>query len=152
MAPNVDPRTKYPKPPYPYQTQDGQPGAREPMWPQPDHGEHTYRGTGRLRGLRALITGGDSGIGRAVAIAYAREGADVAITYLPEEEADARELESALRDIETRLLTIPVDLREEAGCIEAVARTVGSLGGLDILVLNAGTQSDRDSNAQISRD
>ena len=152
MAPNVDPRTKYPRPPYPHQTQDGQPGTTEPMWPQPDHGEHTYRGSGRLRGMRALITGGDSGIGRAVAIAYAREGADVAITYLSEEEKDVRELELALRDCETQLLTIPVDLREEAACVEAVARTVGSFGGLDILVLNAGTQSDRDANVQIGRD
>lgn len=134
------------------QTQNRQPGLTDPMDPPPDHGEESYRGCDRLKGMRALITGGDSGIGRAVAIAYAREGADIAITYLPEEEEDAAELEETLRDSGTRVLTIPTDLRQEAGCVEAVAKAVGVFGGLDILVLNAGTQYDREPDAEISRE
>lgn len=152
MTRNVDPRTKYPKPPFPKQSQGEQPGLTEPMAPVPDHGEDTYRGCGRLEGMRALITGGDSGIGRAVAIAYAREGADVAITYLPEEEEDAKALRETLAESGKKVLGIACDLREESACVEAVARTVDAFGGLDILVLNAATQTEREPNAQISRE
>lgn len=152
MTPNIDPRTKYPQPPFPHQDQGEQPGITAAMTPTPDHGEETYRGCGRLDGMRALITGGDSGIGRAVAIAFAREGADVAITYLPEEKPDAHELETTLAQSGRQVLTISGDLREEHHCIDAVNQTVEKLGGLDVLVLNAATQTERDPNAQITRD
>ncbi|WP_336660730.1 SDR family oxidoreductase [Leucobacter sp. USHLN153] len=152
MTPNLDPRTKYPSAPLPQQEQESQPGLTGAMQPQPDHGEDTYRGSGRLAGMRALITGGDSGIGRAVAIAYAREGADVAIAYLPEEHEDAQATLEQIELANRRGVLLPVDLRRESDCVEAVERTVRELGGLDILVLNAGTQRERDENAQVSRD
>lgn len=149
---NLDPRDKYPRPPFPEQKQPEQPGLTAPMSPRPDHGESSYRGSGRLEGLRALITGGDSGIGRAVAIAYAREGADVAIAYLPTEEDEARDTAAHVSTAGRRAVLIPGDLREESACIEAVRRAVGELGGLDVLVLNAATQTERDEDARISRD
>ena len=150
---NTDPRTKHPRPPMPAQQQPGQPGATNPMRPHPDHGEASYQGSDRLAGMRALITGGDSGIGRAVAIAYAREGADVAIGYLPSEAEDAeitRELVETTSS--SRCVLLPGDLREEQECIDAVARTVGAFGGLDILVLNAGVQRERAPDAAIERE
>lgn len=150
MAP-VDPRSKYPTPPFPEQPQDGQPGETAPMRPTPDHGEESYRGTGRLEGLRALITGGDSGIGRAVAIAYAREGADVAISYLPEEQEDAETTARVVRGADRRCVLLPGDLRSEAACVDAVRATRDELGGLDVLVLNAGVQGKRDPDAAIDR-
>ncbi len=116
------------------------PGITSDMSEQPDHGEDTYRGTGRLEGKRALITGGDSGIGRAVAIAFAREGADVAISYLPEEEEDAQVTAGLVRDAGRKAVTLPGDIREESVCTGLVAQTVGELGGLDILVNNAAYQ------------
>jgi NAD(P)-dependent dehydrogenase (short-subunit alcohol dehydrogenase family) len=120
------------------------------MKPQPDHGEKSYRGSGRLMGRKALITGGDSGMGRAAAIAYAREGADVAINYFPSEEADAREV-IALIEAEGRIgLAIPGDLRDEAFCKKLVATAVRGLGGLDIVVSNAGRQQSHDSILDIS--
>lgn len=152
MAPNTDPRTKHPRPPFPEQQQDEQPGGTAAMTPTPDHGEHDYRGSGRLAGRRALITGGDSGIGRAVAIAFAREGADAAISYLPVEQ---READDTCRLIEAegrRSLQLPGDLREEERCVAAVERTVAEFGGLDVLVLNAGVQHRREPNAAISRE
>src|SRR5256885_17012139 len=106
------------------------------MQPVPDHGEKSYRGSGRLRGRRALITGGDSGMGRAAAIAFAREGADVAINYLPEEEPDAREVIALIQEAGRKSLAIPGDIRDEAFCQRLVADAVRGLGGLDILVNN----------------
>lgn len=152
MSPNVDPRDKYPRPPMPLQRQPEQPGDTDPMEPRPDHGEESYRGAGRLIGQRALITGGDSGIGRAVAIAFAREGADVSLSYLPEEHGDAQDTEALVTAAGRRCLRLPGDLREERVCVEAVERTVAELGGLDILVLNAGVQHRRDPNAAIARE
>ncbi|KAA1419269.1 SDR family oxidoreductase [Nocardioides humilatus] len=120
------------------------PGSTAEMTPVPDHGEDSYVGHGRLEGQIALITGGDSGIGRAVALAYAREGADVAFTYLPEEQDDADVTTALVQDAGRTALQLALDLRERAACDEAVERTVGELGGLDVLVNNAGYQMARD--------
>lgn len=152
MTPNTDPRTKYPRPPMPEQEQPAQPGKTAPMRPRPDHGEASYHGSGRLDGLRALITGGDSGIGRAVAIAYAREGAEVAIAYLPSEAEDAEATREHVEASGRKCLLLPGDLREERTCVETIARTVDALGGLDVLVLNAGVQREREPGAAIDRD
>src|SRR6188472_479538 len=107
-----DPRARYPKPPFPEQTQPW-PGLARDMKPLPDHGEQSYRGANRLAGRKALITGGDSGIGRAAAIAYAREGADVAINYFPSEEPDAQEVVRLIQDAGRTAIAIPGDLRNE---------------------------------------
>lgn len=151
MSPNEDPRNKYPRPPLPEQHQATQPGLTPQMHPRPDHGEDSYRGSGRLRGQRALITGGDSGIGRAVALAFAREGADVAISYLPTEQRDAAETERLVNEAGRRCLLLPGNLREEVVCVDLVRRTVNELGGLDVLVLNAGVQHRRERDADIER-
>jgi len=127
------------------------PGLTEPMDPAPDHGESSYEGHGFLTGRRALITGGDSGIGRAVAIAYAREGADVAIVYLPEEQPDADETARWVEQAGMRCVLIPTDLTDEQAARAAVTRAVSELGGLDILVNNAGYQmARRESVADIT--
>ncbi|KAF0210103.1 MAG: hypothetical protein FD172_2915 [Methylocystaceae bacterium] len=131
-----DPRELYPKPPFEKQTQPW-PGLAGLMTPRPDHGEESYRGSGRLLGRKALITGGDSGIGRAAAIAFAREGADVAINYLPEEEADAREVMTLLGEAEVNATALPGDIRDESFCRKLVDDAARDLGGLDILVNNA---------------
>jgi NAD(P)-dependent dehydrogenase (short-subunit alcohol dehydrogenase family) len=138
-----DPRARYSSAGFPKQEQE-QPGQTRQTTPAPDHGENTYVGTGRLDGMRALITGGDSGIGRAVAIAFAREGADVAIVHMPEETADADSTASLIRDAGRTAVTIAGDVRDEDFCTGAVARTVDELGGLDILVLNAAYQENRE--------
>jgi NAD(P)-dependent dehydrogenase (short-subunit alcohol dehydrogenase family) len=144
-----DPTQKYPKPPFQGQSQPW-PGLASKMEPRPDHGETSYRGSGRLAGRKALITGGDSGMGRAAAIAYAREGADVAINYFPTEEPDAQEV-IALIKAEGRIgLAIPGDLRDEAFCRRLVAQAVEGLGGLDIVVSNAGRQQAHDSILDIT--
>ena len=148
-APFQDPTTKYPRPPYPRQSQPW-PGLASRMTPKPDHGETSYRGSGRLEGRRALITGGDSGMGRAAAIAFAREGADVAINYLPAEEEDAREVIALITQAGRRGVPIPGDLREEAFCQRLVAEAVHQLGGLDIVVSNAGRQQAHASILDIS--
>jgi len=114
------------------------------MTPKPDHGETSYVGSGRLTGKRALITGGDSGIGRAVAIAFAREGADVAIGYLPEEQDDAEDTSAWIELAGQRSMLLPGDLTDEGHCMWMVRETVSELGGIDILVLNAGYQEARD--------
>lgn len=141
----------YPKPPFPVQQQPW-PGLASKMTPRPDHGERSYRGSGRLAGKRALITGGDSGIGRAAAIAYAREGADVAINYLPAEEADAREVIALIRAEGRKAAAIPGDLRDEGFCRKLVARAAEELGGLDILVNNAARQQTRADIGAISNE
>jgi NAD(P)-dependent dehydrogenase (short-subunit alcohol dehydrogenase family) len=145
----VDPTTKFPKPPYPEQKQPW-PGLASKMQPKPDHGESSYKGSGRLAGRRALITGGDSGMGRATAIAYAREGADVAINYLPSEEPDAKEVIALIREAGRKAVAIPGDLRNEGFCRELVAEAVSELGGLDVLVSNAGRQQSSESFLDIS--
>ncbi len=148
-APFVDPTGKYPKPPFPRQLQPW-PGLARDMDPRPDHGETSYRGSGRLAGRRALITGGDSGMGRAAAIAYAREGADLAINYFPTEEPDAREVIDLIEAEGRIAVAIPGDLRDEVFCQELVSRAVSGLGGLDILVNNAGRQQSNASILDIS--
>ena len=144
-----DPRNRYPKPPFPTQSQPW-PGLAGRMIPRPDHGEQSYVGSGRLRGRKALITGGDSGMGRAAAIAFAREGADVAINYLPAEEPDAREVVGLIRAAGQRAAAIPGDLREAGFCRHLVEDAVRQLGGLDILVSNAGRQKSQQSISDIS--
>lgn len=128
---------------FPAQQQEP-PGLTGEMDPIPDHGESSYQGHARLDGKVALVTGGDSGIGRAVALAYAREGADVAFTYLPEEEPDAQATSKLVEEAGRTPLAIPIDLREREACDEVVERTVQELGGLDVLVNNAGYQFARD--------
>lgn len=145
----TDPTTKYPKPPFKRQFQPF-PGLAGKMSPVPDHGEKSYIGSGRLAGRKALITGGDSGIGRAAAIAYAREGADVAINYLPEEESDAIQVIELIKKEGRKAVAIPGDLREESFCNKLVAQAVQQLGGLDILVNNAGHQKTHESILDIS--
>lgn len=120
------------------------PGLTRDMDVEPDHGEETYVGSGRLEGRKALITGGDSGIGRAVAIAYAREGADVAISYLPEEQEDAEETARWVREAGRTAVLLPGDIRDEQFCTELVERAVSELGGLDVLVNNAAYQMSQD--------
>jgi NAD(P)-dependent dehydrogenase (short-subunit alcohol dehydrogenase family) len=139
----------YPKPPFQRQKQEW-PGLASKMTPRPDHGETTYRGSGRLTGRRALITGGDSGMGRAAAIAYAREGADVAINYLPAEEPDAREVAELIRQAGRKAVLIPGDLRDENFCKKLVADAARQLGGLDILVSNAARQQSIESILDLS--
>ena len=144
-----DPINKYPKPPFKEQKQP-RPGLASKMDPRPDHGETSYKGSGRLTGRKALITGGDSGMGRAAAIAYAREGADVAINYLPAEEPDAREVVELIKKEGRKAVAIPGDLREEAFCKRLVEEAVKGLGGLDILVNNAGRQQTQESIMDIT--
>jgi NAD(P)-dependent dehydrogenase (short-subunit alcohol dehydrogenase family) len=145
------PKDEYPTPPFPAQTQPW-PGLASKMQPVPDHGETSYVGSGRLAGRKALITGGDSGIGRAAAIAYAREGADVAINYLPQEEEDAKEVIALIRDAGRKAVALPGDLRDAAFCDKLVADAVERLGGLDILVNNAGRQAARKSILDITEE
>lgn len=124
------------------------PGSSARMEPIPDHGEETWVGSDRLRGMRALITGGDSGIGRAVAIAFAREGADVALSYLPEEQEDAQTTAEWVRAAGREVVLCPGDLQTQQICAEVVASAVAGLGGLDVLVNNAGVQMARDQGIE----
>ncbi len=146
-----DPKTRYPKPPFAKQSQPW-PGLAKDMQPPPDHGETSYRGAGRLAGRKALITGGDSGMGRAAAIAFAREGADVAINYFPSEEPDAQDVIKLIKAEGRNALALPGDLRDEAFCRKLVADAVRGLGGLDILVSNAARQQAHDSILDISNE
>ena len=147
----ADPAAEYPHPPFPKQ-QQAWPGLCSKMTPLPDHGETSYQGSGRLAGRKALVTGGDSGIGRAAAIAFAREGADVAINYLPAEEPDARQVVDLIRAAGRKGVAIPGDIKTEAFCQKLVADAAGQLGGLDILVNNAARQFSQDSILDISTD
>ena len=120
------------------------------MDPRPDHGEKSYKGSGRLAGRKALITGGDSGMGRAAAIVYAREGADVAINYFPNEQPDADEVIALIKEAGRRAFVFPGDLRDEAFCKKLVSDAREQLGGLDILVCNAARQQTRASILEVS--
>lgn len=144
-----DPRHLYPAPPFPEQPQAA-PGVAARMDPVPDHGEHSYVGSGRLAGRKALITGGDSGIGRAAAIAFAREGADVAIGFLPSEHEDAQAVIALIEAEGRKAVALAGDVTEEAWCRKMVETTVAELGGLDILVINAGRQQSRESVEEVT--
>ncbi len=144
-----DPTRQYPGPPFSTPSQEP-PGLASEMQPRPDHGETSYRGSGKLVGRRALITGGDSGIGRAAAIAFAREGADVAIGYLPAEQSDADEVVALIEAEGRRAIALPGDIREHDFCLAMVDRAIDGLGGLDIVVNNAGQQESRPSLEDIS--
>lgn len=144
-----DPRHQYPEPPFPRQPLSA-PGSVEDMTPKPDHGEESYKGYGKLTDRKALITGGDSGIGRAVAIAFAREGADVAISYLPSEKSDAQEVVDLIEAAGRKAIALPGDITDESVCKQLVADAVEGLGGLDILINNAGKQTFYDSIGDIT--
>lgn len=144
----IDPKTSGPRPPLPRQRQQP-PGSTKDLSPQPDHGEHSYRGCGKLEGRAALITGADSGIGRAVAIAFAREGADVLIAYL-EEHADARETAHWVEKGGRRAVLVPGDVKEPDHCRHLVDRAVAAFGRLDILVNNAAYQMTHAQLEEIS--
>jgi len=136
----TDPKERGQKPPFPEERQSP-PGTEGEMRNKPDHGEQSYRGFGRLMDRVALITGGDSGIGRAIAIAYAREGADVAFTYLsPEEDEDANETARWVKEAGRKVLPVPTDIRDENNCRELVRRTISEFGAIHILVNNAAFQ------------
>ena len=135
-----DPQSQFESPQEQESDQIPHPGTTGQMDDEPDHGEDSYRGTGRLTGKKAIITGGDSGIGRAVAIAFAREGADVLIAYLPDEEDDARSTAELVEKAGRTAVTVPGDIRDEAHCTAIVERAVSDLGGVDILVNNAAYQ------------
>ncbi|MGW0700225.1 SDR family oxidoreductase [Streptomyces sp. NPDC002867] len=134
-----DPGTEHPRPDFPQQDQE-HPGWTGPMDPPPDHGEESYRGSGLLRDLKAVLTGGDSGIGRAVALAFAREGADVLFTHLPEEEDEARQTRALVEDAGRKAVPVACDIREEEQCRRLVERAVEEFGRIDILVNNAAYQ------------
>lgn len=140
--------TDDPRPPYPEQ-QQAMPGKTEAMDPRPDHGEKSYVGSGRLAGKRAIITGGDSGIGRAVAIAYAREGADILISYLEEDE-DARETQKWVEEAGRKAVLLPGDISSAEHCRAIIDRAVKEFGGLDILINNAAHQASFDDIGHIS--
>lgn len=146
----IDPRSAGPKPPYPKQKQPP-PGQTPALDPPPDHGEDSYRGSGRFEGCAVLITGGDSGIGRAVAIAFAREGADVAISYLNEHD-DAKETARWVREAGRRVVLVAGDIGDEQHCEELVRRTVDELGRLDVLVNNAAFQRTHEKLEDFTRE
>lgn len=143
-----DPKEKYPKPPYPEQDQDV-PGREKEMKPKVDHGENSYKGSGKMEGRNAIITGGDSGIGRAVAIAFAREGANVLISYLEEEE-DARETARYVEEAGKKAVLVAGDVSEESHCKKIIDRAVEEFGQIDVLVNNAAFQMARESLQDIS--
>lgn len=147
-APRINPLEKYPQPPYPAQEQE-MPGSEQKMDPKPDHGETSYQGTGKLTGRKALITGGDSGIGKAVAIAFAREGADILISYLNEEE-DAREVANYIQAAGKKAVLVPGDISSEAHCKNLVEKAIQEFGQLDIIVNNAAYQMQHKSLQEIS--
>ncbi len=137
-----DPRHQYPEPPFPKQPQSA-PGTVAKIMPRPDHGETSYAGLGRLKGRKALVTGADSGIGRAAAIAFAREGADVALSYVESEKADAEEVKTLIEADGRKAIMLPGDITDEAFCKTLVEKAHAGLGGLDILVNNAGKQTNQ---------
>ncbi|MEN2787936.1 SDR family oxidoreductase [Sphingomonas qilianensis] len=145
----TDPQTKYTTEPFKEQPQKW-PALQREMKPVPDSGEASYRGSGKLQGMKALVTGGDSGIGRAAVIAFSREGADVAINYYPTEEPDAQDVAKLLRGEGRKVVLIPGDLTDEKFCTQLIAKANKELGGLDILVNNAAYQQSKASIAEIS--
>ncbi len=144
-----DPRTQFEKPQIPKQTQP-EPGLDSELTPKADHGQSTYRGSGKLKGRKALVTGGDSGIGRAVAIAFAREGADVAIAYLPSEETDAKEVVAEIEAAGRKAVALPGDLTDETYARKLPHDAANALGGLDIIVNNAGKQIFKEDITEIT--
>jgi NAD(P)-dependent dehydrogenase (short-subunit alcohol dehydrogenase family) len=144
----IDPVKQYPQPPYPKQEQE-MPGIETKMDPRPDHGETTYKGNNKLAGLKAVITGGDSGIGKAVAIAFAREGADVLISYLNEQE-DAEDAASYVEKAGRKAILVPGDISSEEHCQHLIKKAVKELGGIDILVNNAAYQMAHESLQEIT--
>jgi NAD(P)-dependent dehydrogenase (short-subunit alcohol dehydrogenase family) len=144
-----NPLTQYPQPPFPEQPQQA-PGLASKMIPQPDHGETSYQGFGRLKGRKALITGADSGIGRAVAIAYAREGADIVLNYLPSEEADAREVIQLIEAEGRKAIALPGDIKSEEFCVSLVRQAHEQLGGLDIVANIAGKQTAQKNTEDVT--
>ncbi len=145
-----DPQDKYPKPDYPKQEQEV-PGTEKDMNPKADHGEKTYKGSKKLENKKAIITGGDSGIGRAVAIAFAREGADVLISYLEEDE-DAKETAKYVREAGKKAVLVRGDISEESHCKKIIEKAVNEFGQVDILVNNAAFQMSRESLQDIPSD
>jgi NAD(P)-dependent dehydrogenase (short-subunit alcohol dehydrogenase family) len=143
-----NPQEKEPKPPYPDQPQEP-PGHESEMTPAPDFGEESYKGSGRLKGKAAIITGGDSGIGRAVALAFAREGADVLISYLNEED-DAEKTQSVVEAEGRKCVLVPGDISEESHCKKIVERAVAEFGKIDILINNAAFQRTHDSIQELT--
>ncbi len=150
MSQEQSPQDAGPKPEFPEQEQDA-PGLEQEMDPKPDYGEHSYRGSGRLEGKAAIITGGDSGIGRAVALAFAREGADVLISYL-NEEPDAQETVRVVEASGRRAIAVPGDIGDEAHCQSIVRRAVDEFGRLDCLINNAAFQMSHESITEIPAD
>jgi NAD(P)-dependent dehydrogenase (short-subunit alcohol dehydrogenase family) len=146
-----DPRYQYPRPPFDPQPQS-KPGLSEKMDPEPDCGETSYVGSGKMKGRKALVTGGDSGIGRATAIAFAREGADVAINHLESESTDAKDVIELIEKEGRKAIAIPGDIRDESFCKTLVEKSVEGLGGLDVLVNNAATQLCKPSLTDIKTD
>jgi NAD(P)-dependent dehydrogenase (short-subunit alcohol dehydrogenase family) len=143
-----DPTKQYPQPPYPEQEQE-MPATEQEMNPKPDHGEETYKGSGRLAGKKAIITGADSGIGKAVAIAFAREGADIIISYLEEDE-DAKETAEYVRQAGKKAILVPGDISNEEQCRKIIDTSIKELGGIDILVNNAAYQMEHESLQEIT--
>lgn len=147
---NINPHTKYPVPPFPKQKQEN-PGTEEQMIPKADHGEESYKGSGKLNGKKAIITGGDSGIGRAVAIAFAREGADVLISYLDSiEDDDAKETARYVEEAGKSAILVKGDIRNEEHCESIIAQAIEAFGQIDILVNNAAFQMSRETLSEIS--
>lgn len=144
-----NPATQYPGPEFPAEQQPA-PGLETEMELKPDDGASTYRGTGRLEGRKTIVTGADSGIGRAVAIAFAREGADVLLSYLPDEEKDAREVVDLVEEAGRTAVPLPGDLADEPSCRSLVERAVSEFGRIDVLVNNAGKQVSVEDIADLS--
>jgi NAD(P)-dependent dehydrogenase (short-subunit alcohol dehydrogenase family) len=140
--------THYPTPPFPEQ-QQGMPGVTDKLSPRPDHGEESYKGSGRLAGMRAVITGGDSGIGRAVAIAFARDGADILVAYLNEHE-DARETSGLVEQAGRKCVLVAGDLKDASHCRAVIDKAVSELGGIDILINNAAHQASFEDIEEIT--
>ncbi len=145
-----DPTKQYPKAGPEYEQEQEGPGLQKDMTPKPDSGEKTYVGKNRLVGRKAVVTGADSGIGRAAAIAYAREGADVVLSYMPEEEADAKEVVQLIEAEGRKAVAFPGDVKDEQYCVQLIEKAVEELGGIDILAIVAGKQQFRESIDEIT--